>query len=53
MNSRHGTSIMVNDLERDHRDGLSHKDGVCAWCDHVRQLESEGYYDFLKQQKVK
>ena len=45
-------NIGWKDLDLDHNKGISHKDGVCAWCDHVRQLGKDGYYDFMKEQSV-
>ena len=29
-----------------------HKDGECCWCDHIRQLDKEGYYDFMKKEEL-
>lgn len=52
MDKSTGSSTTWKDLERDHNDGLAHKDGVCPWCDHIRDLDSEGHYDFLKQPEV-
>ena len=29
------------DLDREYEKGIGHVDGICAWCDHIRQLEQK------------
>jgi len=39
-------------LDQDHEKGIGHDDGICAWCDYVRQLGKDGYYDFLQTKDI-
>lgn len=43
--------ITYKDLIKDHYKGIVHDEGVCDWCDYIRQLDAQGYYDFLKKKE--